>query len=139
MKKYIAFLAALAALAWALVPHAAYTEDKDTVLLARAIYALARAESYETKLAIGSVALNRVENPWFADTLGEVLSEQHQFPIGTRYDAECLSAAHDVLSGRHTLSPEALYYQSAAATQPRTDPPLETVGAFSFYATDVDI
>ena len=139
MKKYIALAAVLAALAWALVPHAAYTEDRDTVLLARAIYALARAESYETKLAVGSVALNRVENPWFADTLGEVLTEQHQFPIGNRYDAECLSAAHEVLSGRHTLDPSALYYQSAAATQPRTDPPLETVGGFSFFAMDTDI
>jgi len=52
----------VALLICALMPSASFTEDRDTVLLARAIYALAREESYETKLAIGTVAMNRVEN-----------------------------------------------------------------------------
>ena len=138
MKKWIALAGVLIFALCAFWPRAAFTEDADTILLARAIYALAREESYETKLAIGTLAMNRVDNPWFGDTLGEVLNEQHQFPAGRRYDAEALSAAHDVLSGRRTLPAEALYYQSAQATAPRQDPPIRTVGSFGFYAVSAE-
>ena len=133
MRKWIALLALAALLACALVPNVSFTEDRDTVLLARAIYALARNEGYEAKLAIGTVAMNRMESVWFADDLGGVLNEQHQFPIGSRYDAESLRAAHAVLSGKRVLKPEALYYQSLAASQPRSDAPLAVVGGFAFY------
>ncbi len=133
MRKWITLLALAALLACALVPNVSFTEDKNTVLLARAIYALARNDSYDAKLAIGTVAMNRLDSVWFADDLGGVLNEQHQFPIGSRYDAESLRAAHAVLSGKRVLKPEALYYQSLAASQPRTDAPLAVVGGFAFY------
>ena len=133
MRKWIAVTAVVALMACVLVPGVSYTEDRDTVLLARAIYALARNESYDAKLAIGTVAMNRLDSFWFEDTLDGVLNEQHQFPIGNRYDAECLEAAHAVLSGRRTLSPDALYYQSLNASQPRTDAPLAVVGGYAFY------
>ena len=133
MRKWIALLALAALLTCALVPNVSFTEDRDTVLLARAIYALARNEDYNTKLAIGTVAMNRRDSVWFSDDLGDVLNEQHQFPIGRRYDAESLRAAHAVLAGKRVLGPEALYYQSLAATQPRQDSPLAVVGGFAFY------
>ena len=133
MRKWIAIIAVVAVLACALIPGVSFTEDRDTVLLARAIYALARNASYEAKLAIGTVAMNRMDSVWFDDTLDGVLNEQHQFPIGSRYDAESLAAAHAVLSGRRTLDADALYYQSLNATQRRPDAPLATVGSFAFY------
>ena len=139
MRRWIALGAVLVFAACALMPKSGFTEDVDTVRLARAIYALAREESYDAKLAIGTLAMNRVDSPWFGDTLGEVLDEQHQFPMGSRYDAESLRAAHAVLSGRRTLNAAAIYYQSAAASEPRTDTPIKTVGAFAFYATDTAI
>ena len=133
MRKWIALIAVLALTAWALVPGVSFTEDRDTVLLARAIYALAHGSSYEAKLAIGTVAMNRMESVWFDDTLDGVLNEQHQFPIGSRYDADSLAAAHEVLSGRRTLSRDALYYQSPTASNPRRDTPLASVEGFTFY------
>ncbi len=133
MRKWIAVLALAALLVGALLPGVSFTEDRDTVLLARAIYALARNDTYDAKLAIGTVAMNRLDSPWFADTLGEVLNEQHQFPIGSRYDEESLAAAHAVLSGRRTLDRDALYYQALSASRPRCDAPLATVGGFAFY------
>ena len=139
MKRWIALVALVAALGCALLPRTGFTEDRDTVLLARAIYALAREESYETKLAIGSLAMNRVDSPWYADTLGGVLNAQHQFPIGKRYDAASLSAAHDVLSGRRVLSPDAVCYQSADVAEPRIDAPIKTVGSYSFYAEKAEL
>ena len=121
MRKWIAavaMLAMLAMLSCVFIPSVSFTEDEDTVQLARAIYALGKNESYETKLALGSVVMNRVENNWFADDLGAVLDEQQQFPAGKRYDDESLKAAHAVLSGKRTLSEDALYYQAADAAQP---------------------
>ncbi len=134
MRKWIAALAALALAAGVLMPGVSFTEDRNTVLLARALYALARNESYETKLALGTVVMNRVESVWFDDSLAGVLNEQHQFPIGSRYDADSLAAAHAVLSGRRALGPGALYYQSLDATHPRGDAPLAVVGGYAFYA-----
>ena len=133
MRKWIAVLALAVMLACMLMPHVSFTEDRDTVLLAKAIYALARNESYDTKLAIGTVAMNRLDDPWFADTLEGVLNEQHQFPIGNRYDAESLAAAHAVLSGKRALSADALHYQSLASAQPLDGAPLATVGGYAFY------
>ncbi len=133
MRKWIAIAAVLALLACVLAPGVSFTEDRDAVLLARAIYALARSDSYDAKLAIGTVVMNRMDSVWFADSLGDVLNEQHQFPIGSRYDSECLSAAHAVLSGRRNLSANALYYQSLAASEPRSDKPITVVGGFAFY------
>ena len=57
MKKWLvlAILAALRALT--LTPGVSFTEDRDTVLLARAIYAMAGREGYDAKLAAGTVEL----------------------------------------------------------------------------------
>lgn len=135
MRKIGMVLAAVVLLACMLVPSVSFTEDRDTVLLARTIYALGKTEDYETKLALGTVVMNRVENAWFADTLGEVLEEQHQFPAGERYDDESLQAAHEVLSGRRTLSANALYYQPLNASEPwSSEMMVKVVGNYAFYS-----
>ena len=136
MGKWMALLGVTVALGCALAPGVSFTEDRDTVLLARTIYAMARDESYDAKLAVGSVAMNRVGNPWFGDTLGEVLTQQHQFAAGSRYDQDSLAAAHEVLAGRRNLSADALYYHAVDAAEPWSQKPVKTVGRYSFYADD---
>lgn len=137
MRKWVALTALVAVLACAMIPSVSFTEDRDTVLLAQTIYALGRRESYETKLALGTVVMNRVGNAWFADTLGEVLEEQHQFPAGSRYDDESLKAAHAVLSGARALDESALYYQPLdAAERWDGDMLVATVGGYAFYSGD---
>ena len=110
-----------------------YTEDRDTILLARVIYALGKNESYETKLALGTVVMNRVNNAWFGDSVNEVLTEQQQFPCGEKYDDESLNAAHAVLTGTRTLSTSALYYQATDSDEVRAEAPLAIVGGYAFY------
>lgn len=136
MKKWFVLLSLAALLALMLIPGTSYTEDRDTVLLARAIYAMAGRQSYDAKLAAGSVAANRVDSAWFGDTLGEVLNEQHQFPIGSRYDADSLAAAHDVLSGRRNLSPDVLFFHPADASEPWSLRPVKTLGQYNYYDRD---
>jgi len=137
MRKWVALAALVAVLACMMIPTVSFTEDRDTVLLAQTIYALGRRESYETKLALGTVVMNRVENVWFADTLGEVLEEQHQFPAGSRYDDESLRAAHAVLSGTRALEASALYYQPLDAAESwGSEMLVATVGGYAFYSGD---
>ena len=80
--------------------------------------------------------MNRVESAWFGKTLGEVLAEKHQFPAGTRYDAESLSAAHAVLSGVRTLGANVVYYQALDASAPLQAVPETTLGGYAFYAME---
>lgn len=137
MRKLGVLAGIIVALACVLLPTVSFTEDQDTVLLARTIYALGKDESYETKLAIGTVVMNRVENAWFANTLGGVLKEQQQFPAGSRYDAESLQAAHAVLSGQRALSASALYYRALDAADPLSaEHWVDTVGGYAFYSSD---
>ena len=140
MRRFIAGLVVLAAAAFMFVPSVSFTEDRDTVQLARAIYALGKSESYDTKLALGTVVMNRVENPWFANDLGEVLRDQQQFPAGSRYDDDSLRAAHAVLSGKRSLPDSALYYQAADASLAWGDANrVDSVGGYNFYSQSGNI
>ena len=134
VRKLIAAMMMLALLACMFIPSVSFTEDRDTVLLARAIYALGKDEDYATKLALGSVVMNRVESPWFADTLGEVLADQQQFPTGRRYDDESLQAAHDLISGARALDAGALYYQYVDSTAWSDADLVSCSGSYNFYS-----
>ena len=118
MKKAVVCLALL--FLAIVLPSLSFTEDQETVLLARAVYAVARDESYEAKLAVASAALNRVDDPWHPNTLRGVLEEKHQFPIGSYYDAESLRAAHEALAGRRNLPADVMYFQSTGARAGKT-------------------
>ena len=137
MQKLVAAVLALALAICIFLPSARYTEDEDTVLLARTIYALGKGESYATKLKLGSVVMNRLENDWFPDDLGEVLTDPQQFPAGSRYDADSLRAAHELISGKRALGSDALYYQAADASAPWSDEYLvSSAGNYNFYCED---
>ena len=135
MKKAVVCLALL--FLAIVLPSLSFTEDQETVLLARAVYAVARDESYEAKLAVASAALNRVDDPWHPNTLRGVLEEKHQFPIGSYYDAESLRAAHEALAGRRNLPAGVMYFQSDAGASRWDDTYLyRTIGGLSFYTRD---
>ena len=59
-----------------------YTEE-ELDLLARLISAEGETESYKTKLWIGSVVMNRVEDSNFPDTIREVIYQESQFSVTT--------------------------------------------------------
>lgn len=91
-----------------IAPVASSTEDNETAQLARTLHVMASGEDYGTLLAVGSVMLNRVGNPAFADTLEGVL-EQTGALTGDEYDVESLRAARELLSGTRTLPENVLY------------------------------
>ena len=95
-----------------------YTEE-ELDLLARLIYSEGGIESYETQLKIGSVVMNRVlsEDPWFPDTIREVIYQKNQFSvtfilkdgvpmIDQPADEEAKRAAYEVLTYGSVLPPD---------------------------------
>lgn len=57
-----------------------YTEE-ELDLLARLIYSECGNESYEVKLMVGSVVVNRMDDPYFPNTLREVIYQKNQFSV----------------------------------------------------------
>lgn len=94
-------------------------DENDISMLAALIECEAGGESYEGKLAVGSVVINRVRSSYFPNTLVEVIYQSGQFsPVASgRYatvlsrgaSRECVQAATEVLAGNITLN--CLYFR----------------------------
>ena len=116
------------------LPGLGLTEGDDTIELARTIYTLGRDESYETKLMIGSIVMNRVENPWYPDSIREVLGQPHQFPHGMKYDDASLRAAREIMMGRRTLPSDVVIFCAAdSVKQYAADKLYIRSGNYGFY------
>ena len=98
------------------VSYYTYTEE-ELDLLSRLIYSEGGTESYETKLKIGSVVMNRVSDPLFPDTIREVIYQKNQFSVTTTKingtimidrpaDEESKRAAKEVLDYGSVLPPD---------------------------------
>ena len=95
--------------------------DSQLQLLAGIIEAEAGSKSYPGMVAVGSVVMNRVNNPGFSDTIEGVIYAPSQFePASTGRlamilakgpEASCISAARDVLEGKRNVPN--LYFKAA--------------------------
>lgn len=91
----------------------------DVAMLAALIQCEAGGESYEGKLAVGSVVMNRVDSSYFPDTVVGVIYQSGQFSpvasgrfavvLSTGAEASCVQAATEVLAGKRTLN--CLYFR----------------------------
>jgi len=88
--------------------------DGDLDLLASIIYCEARGESYNGKVAVGAVVLNRVRSGRFPNSIADVIYSPGQFsPVlsgkfatvlsAKAASAECYQAAQDALDGKTTV------------------------------------
>ncbi len=100
-----------------ILPGLGLTEGDDTISLARTLYTLGRDEDDATLLMLGSVIMNRVDSPWFPDSVGEVLGEPHQFPHGMLYDERCLQTARALMMGKRTLDRDVVYFVHVEETE----------------------
>ena len=93
--------------------------DNDAYLLGAIIQCEAEGESYDGKLAVGSVIINRVKSSHFPNSVSGVIYQSGQFsPVASgrlayRLEAgvnsECLQAAQSVLDGNITTN--CLYFR----------------------------
>lgn len=96
--------------------------SNDLYLIAKCIYAEARGEPYEGKVAVGAVILNRVEDPNFPNTIYGVVYQPWAFTavydgqITLEPDEESYAAARDALNGWDPTYGCIYYYNPATAT-----------------------
>ena len=114
----------------------AQSSSSDLALLAALIQCEAGGESYEGKLAVGSVVLNRVNSSHFPNTVAGVIYQGGQFsPVASgRFasvlakgaDRSCTQAAGEVLGGNITIG--TLYFRVNDGSIPGT-----VIGNHVFY------
>ena len=93
--------------------------ERDQYLLGAIIQCEAGGESYDGKLAVGSVVINRVKSSYFPNSVSGVIYQSGQFsPVASGrlayrleagVDGSCLQAAQDVLNGNITVG--CLYFR----------------------------
>lgn len=92
----------------------------DLMLLAKAIYAEARGESFTGQVAVGAVILNRVANPYFPKTIREVIMQSNPY----------VYQFTPVADGSINLAPDEIAINAALQAFLGKDP---TNGALFFY------
>jgi len=101
------------------------------ILLASVINSEASGESYQEKLRVGNVVLNRVRSNYYPDNLYDVIYQRKQFsgvcgklfryiPNGDRGDRESIQAARALLCGERVLEPTIIgFFNEALSTNRR--------------------
>ena len=98
-----------------------YTSS-DLYLMAKAIYAEGRGESYTGQVAIGAVIVNRVKSPQFPNTVAGVVYQKGAFTavddgqINLEPDETAYNAARDAMNGWDPTYGCLYYYNPAVAT-----------------------
>lgn len=113
-------------------------------LLSRIINAEADSESYETKVAVGAVILNRVESDLFPNNIGEVVyhiddSGRYQFEpvlngfIKTKASEESKKAAIDALNGCDPSNGALYFFESGITNSFLNERPVsKIIDSFTF-------
>ena len=98
------------------------------ILLASVINSEASGESYQEKLRVGNVVLNRVHSNYYPDNIYDVIFQYKQFsgvcgklfryiPNGDRGDRESVQAARALLCGERVLEPTIIgFFNESLAT-----------------------
>ena len=114
------------------------------MLLARIIHAEARGESFEGKVAVGAVVLNRIRSPHFPKTISDVIFQKnnrvYQFsPVGDgsfnlEPDETSLEAALQALSGKDPTGGALFFYNPELSSDRwiRTLPVMTRIGNHVF-------
>lgn len=117
-------------------------QEKD--LFARLVEAEAKGESYEGKVAVATVVLNRVESPEFPDTITEVIKEKtgkayafspvQNGEINKPASEDSKQAVEEALKREDTLNNSIYFYNPEIATDTwiRTRQAVETIGNHVF-------
>jgi len=99
-----------------------HVDREEAIILARVINGEARGETFEGKVAVGAVILNRVENDEFKDTIREVILQQGQFSSlldgqANSYPVESsIAAAKAALIGYDPSMDSLYFYNPEVAT-----------------------
>lgn len=113
-------------------PAYAYSEQ-EKAYIARVVYAEARGEKFEGKVAVAVVVLNRFESGQFGKTVKRVVFSRNQFAVSARYSAECMEAVETAID-RDDAYPDDMYYFRVSKSKRWRNFDYHTrIGNHSFY------
>lgn len=98
--------------------------EEEMEILASIINAEARGESYQGKVAVGAVIVNRVYHPSFPNSIKKVVYQSGQFTpvengmINLSPDDESFKAAYDAVSGMDPSKGSLYFYNPAKSRNP---------------------
>ena len=111
----------------------------DAYMLASIVYCEAGNQSYEGKLAVANVVLNRVKSPLFPNTISEVIYQSGQFgpvyygtfqqTLASGPPSDCIQVANDALAGSNNIG-DLLFFNNVA---PAGASSVTTIGDIVFY------
>ncbi len=103
-------------------PSSSNYSSSDVYLMAKAIYAEGRGESYTGQVAIGAVIMNRLRSPSFPNTISGVIYQKGAFTavadgqINLEPNQTAYNAARDAMNGWDPTYGALYYYNPAKAT-----------------------
>ena len=114
--------------------------SSDLYLMAKAIYAEGRGESYVGQVAIGAVIMNRLKSPSFPNTIAGIIYQKGAFTavadgqINLEPNQTAYNAARDAMNGWDPTYGAIYYYNPAKATSAWifSRPTVTTIGKHVF-------
>ena len=113
-------------------------DERLLLWLSRVIWAEARGECLEGRIAVGQVVLNRMASPYYPDDVVDVLFQSYQFStvsngsIWNDPDESCILAAKLALDGADIVGSECLFFNSCPG-KTRGLSYITTIGGHKFY------
>lgn len=121
---------------------AAEVSVDETTLLGALVQVEAGGESYEGKLAVASVVMNRVNSSKYPNTISGVIYQRGQFPgahnglvakvIAKGVKSSCIEAAQDAIAGKNNIG-NYLYFNNKGAVNTSTKSSYTIIGNQCFY------
>lgn len=113
-------------------PSYAYSEQ-EKAFIARVVYAEARGEIFEGKVAVAAVVLNRFESGRFGKTVKRVVFARNQFAVSRRYTAECMKAVEIAIDNKDAYPDDMYYFRVSKSKKWRNFDYFTRIGNHSFY------
>ena len=130
----IAWLIVFLIIAVALVIHADASEPDN--LIAQVVYEEARGEPFLGQVAVAEVILNRLQAPWWADTVKEVIYQDNQFALPRGKSNASTEAATGTALNSSNVVQGAQYFFNPDICSPSWVDNLEyvcNIGGHAFY------
>jgi N-acetylmuramoyl-L-alanine amidase len=107
--------------------------EQEKAYIARVVYAEARGETFEGKVAVAAVVLNRFESGQFGSTVKRVVFARNQFAVSRRYNDECMIAVMAAIDQRDAFPDDMYYFQASKRKHWRSFEYYTRIGNHSFY------
>ena len=99
-----------------------YLTNSDIEIMAKVVFAESKGESYEGKVAVASVILNRTISPSFPSTIEKVITQKNAFScvingeIKASPNEDCYRAVMEAIKGKDPTNQALYFYNPKVAT-----------------------